>query len=89
MDGEGRATQEAKAETPIKAGRSGKGKMNAAWYWPLYGEADEIAFTYAKSKARAHIDKTLADFKGTLLTDGAPAYARFALDRDAVVHAQC
>ena len=76
-------------ETPIKAGRSGKGKMNAAWYWPLYGEADEIAFTYAKTKGRAHIDKTLVDFKGTLLTDGAPAYARFALDRDEVVHAQC
>ncbi len=51
-------------ETPIKAGRSGKGKMNAAWYWPIYGEADEIAFTYSRSKARLHIDKTLVDFKG-------------------------
>ena len=52
-------------ETPIKAGRSGKGKMNAAWYWPIYGEADEIAFTFARTKARSHIDKTLVDFKGT------------------------
>ena len=77
-------------ETPIKAGRSGKGKMNAAWYWPIYGEADEIAFTFARTKARSHIDKTLVDFKGTLLTDGAAAYARFAADRgDEVVHAQC
>lgn len=76
-------------ETPIKAGRSGKGKMNAAWYWPVYGEADEIAFTFARTKARSHIDKTLVGFKGTLLTDGAPAYARFASDRDEVVHAQC
>ncbi len=84
-------------ETPIKAGRSGsgypvagKGKMNAAWYWPIYGDADEIAFTFARTKARSHIDKTLVDFKGTLLTDGAAAYARFAADRgDDVVHAQC
>lgn len=76
-------------ETPIKAGRSGKGKMNAAWYWPIYGEADEIAFTFAQTKARSHIDKTLVGFKGTLLTDGAAAYARFAADRDGVVHAQC
>ena len=76
-------------ETPIKAGRSGKGKMNAAWYWPIYGEADEIAFTFAKTKARSHIDTTLKGFKGTLLTDGAAAYARFALDHDDVVHAQC
>jgi len=77
-------------ETPIKAGRSGKGKMNAAWYWPIYGDADEIAFTFARTKARSHIDKTLVDFKGTLLTDGAPAYASFATDHgDDVVHAQC
>ena len=36
-------------ETPIKAGRSDKGKMNAAWYWPIYGDADEIAFTFART----------------------------------------
>lgn len=77
-------------ETPIKAGRSGKGKMNAAWYWPIYGEADEIAFTFARTKSRSHIEQTLKDFSGTLLTDGAAAYARFAADRgDEVVHAQC
>ena len=60
-------------ETPVKAGRAGKGKMRTAWYWPIYGEADEIAFTFAPSKARTHIEKTLLDFKGTLLTDGAAA----------------
>jgi transposase len=76
-------------ETPIKAGRSGKGKMNAAWYWPIYGEDDEIAFTFSRTRARSHIEQTLGDFKGTLLSDGAAAYARFAADRDEVVHAQC
>ena len=76
-------------ETPIKAGRTGKGKMKAGWYWPIYGESDEIAFTFASSRARSHIEKTLGEFQGTLLTDGAAAYARFAHARDDVVHAQC
>ena len=76
-------------ETPIKAGRSGKGKMRAAWYWPIYGEDDEVAFTYSRTRARTHLEQTLGDFKGTLLSDGASAYARYAADRDGVVHAQC
>jgi len=33
-------------ETPIKAGRSKpKGKIRTGWYWPVYGEDGEIAFT--------------------------------------------
>jgi transposase len=31
-------------ETPIKAGRTGHGKMKTAYYWPIYGERDESAF---------------------------------------------
>ena len=77
-------------ETPIKAGRSGHGKMKAAWFWPLYGEAEEISFTYAKTRARSHIETTLAEhFSGVLLTDGYAAYARYAEQRSHVVHAQC
>ena len=33
-------------ETPIKAERAGPGKMKAAYFWPLYGEQDEICFLY-------------------------------------------
>jgi len=29
-------------ETPIKAGRSGHGKMNTGYFWPVYGEQDEV-----------------------------------------------
>jgi transposase len=29
-------------ETPIKAGTTGTGKMKAAYFWPIYGERDEI-----------------------------------------------
>ena len=77
-------------ETPIRAGPAkNKGKMKTAWYWPVYGEDDEVAFTFSSTHGRAHIDKVLAAFKGTLLTDGAPAYARFARERAELVHAQC
>src|SRR5947207_474859 len=33
-------------ETPIKAGQSGAGKMKQAYFWPVYGERDEICFLY-------------------------------------------
>lgn len=77
-------------ETPIKAGRGGKGKMKLAWFWPLYGEDDEICFTYARTRARSHIESTLAEhFQGVLLTDGYAAYARYAASRSHIIHAQC
>jgi mono/diheme cytochrome c family protein len=31
-------------ETPIKAGRSGHGKMQTGYFWPVYGEEDEVCF---------------------------------------------
>ena len=38
-------------ETPIKAGRAGPGKMKGAYFWPVYGEQDEICFLYYPSRA--------------------------------------
>ena len=29
-------------ETPIKAGRAEPGKMNGAYFWPIYGELDVV-----------------------------------------------
>jgi transposase len=82
-------------ETPIKAGHQGRagpkrGTMQTGWFWPLYGDDDEVVFTYSPSRARQHIEATLnAHFDGTLLTDGYAAYARYAEQRQGVVHAQC
>lgn len=77
-------------ETPIKAGRAkAKGKMRTGWYWPVYGEAGEIAFTFSPRRARAHLEELLAGFTGTLLSDGAGAYASFAAQRPELTHAQC
>ena len=82
-------------ETPIKAGhqrRAGRarGRMKAGWFWPLYGDADEVVFTYSSSRGRRHIEQLLNGvFRGTLLSDGYAAYARYARDQADVVHAQC
>ncbi len=76
-------------ETPIKAGRKKKGKMQSTWFWPIYGEQDELAFTWSSSRATAHVKKQLGDFKGTLLTDGYSAYDCYAKNKPQVTLAQC
>jgi transposase len=82
-------------EAPIKAGHQGlagpqKGKMKSGWFWPLYGDADEVVFTYSNSRGRAHIEHVLNDqFNGTLISDGYAAYARYAQQHTAITHAQC
>jgi len=76
-------------ETPIKAGRKKKGKMRQAYFWPIYGDADEMVFHYAPSRAHSHVQAFLGDFNGTLLSDGYEAYAAYARKKDGVTHAQC
>ena len=77
-------------ETPIKAGRKSKGKLNNAYFWPLYGDCDEISFTFANTRGKSHIEKVLAEhFSGTLLTDGYGAYVSYAQKQPGVTHAQC
>ena len=82
-------------ETPIKAGHQGragpqKGKMKTGWFWPLYGDDDEVVFTYSNSRGRLHIEQVLNDqFSGTLISDGYAAYARYAAAQKGITHAQC
>ena len=75
-------------ETPIKAGKAGKGKLKKGWYWPVYGEDDEICFTFSHSRGQAHVTEQLGDFTGTLLSDGYGAYDAYARKRQ-VTQAQC
>ena len=76
-------------ETPIKAGRDGPGKLKPTWYWPLYGDADELSFTWSASRGSAHVKAQLKDFAGTLLTDGYAAYDAFAQDKPEITQANC
>ena len=77
-------------ETPIKAGKASKGKLKKGWFWPLYGDKDEVVFTFSSSRARTHIEAVLQkQFRGTLLSDGYSAYASYAEKNANVTHAQC
>ena len=77
-------------ETSIKAGRKAKGKMRTGWFWPVYGDGDEIVFHFAPSREHRHVRSFLGEFRGTLLTDGYEGYAAYAgARRGEVVHAQC
>ena len=76
-------------ETPIRAGRKSKGKMRTGYFWPVFGDQDEVAFPYASSRSHQHAEDILGTYRGTLLTDGYSAYESFAQKRDEVVHALC
>jgi len=68
-------------ETPIKAGPTGTGKMKAAYFWPVYGEQDEICFLYYPSRSARHVQEALGlspPAGAVLQTDGYAAYAQYA-----------
>jgi hypothetical protein len=78
-------------ETPIRAGhqKGRPGRMRTGYFWPVYGDRDEVAFPYAPTRATQHVEALLSGFEGTLLSDGYEAYARFTARREAIVHALC
>ncbi|MGE0684100.1 MAG: IS66 family transposase, partial [Candidatus Binatia bacterium] len=76
-------------ETPIKAGHRVKGKLHTGYFWPIYGDQDEVAFPFAASRAQAVVREALGGFCGVLLTDGYPVYERYAQQVNGLVHAQC
>ena len=76
-------------ETPIKAGRKSRGKMKTTYYWPLYGERDEVVFPWFASRAGPNVAALLGDYSGTLLSDGYAAYSSYVAQAHDVVHAQC
>lgn len=76
-------------ETHIKAGRQEKGKLHQGYFWPLFGDGNEIVFVYTNSRRHDCVEEILGDFSGTLLSDGYAAYERYAQKREDVTHAQC
>jgi transposase len=76
-------------ETGVKAGRRVKGKLHQGYFWPLYGDKDEVAFPFAASRAQAVVREALGKFCGVLLTDGYIVYQLFTQKVEGLVHAQC
>jgi transposase len=78
-------------ETPIKAGRAGPGKMKAGYFWPVYGEHDEVCFPLFESRRHACVKELLGGTpppSRVLLSDGYAAYSRYA-EVTGVTQAQC
>jgi len=79
-------------ETPVKAGPSKKrpGKMQQGYFWPMYGDRDEVVFAFASSRGKQVIEQLLGvQFSGTLIADGYAAYAAWVEGADRVSLAQC
>jgi transposase len=76
-------------ETPIKAGRKDQGAMKTAFFWPVYGDKDEVVFPFSPHRAGAMVREVLGEYCGVLVSDGYQAYARYVERNNQVVHAQC
>jgi transposase len=76
-------------ETPVKAGQASKGKLHQGFFWPLYGDKDEVAFPYGATRALTQAQEILGEFAGTLVTDGYGVYSRYAFKVTGVSHATC
>jgi transposase len=78
-------------ETPIKAGRSGHGKMRTGYFWPIYGEHDEVCFPFHPSRSADFVCQALSikpAVNAVLVTDGYAAYKRYA-QKTGIDHALC
>ena len=78
-------------ETPIKAGLAGVGKMRQAYFWPVYGELDEVCFAFFDSRNHDCVGKALglsAPERAVLLSDGYGAYEAYAR-KLGIEHARC
>ena len=78
-------------ETPVRAGLAGPGKMNAGYFWPIYGELDEICFVFHPSREHRHVVESLGlqvPDNAVLLSDGYKAYDEYAA-KVKIRHARC
>jgi transposase len=78
-------------ETPIKAGRSGHGKMHTGYFWPIYGEHDEVCFPFHASRSADFVCRALSIqpvVNAVLVTDGYAAYKQYA-QKTGIQHALC
>lgn len=87
-----RSRVKAMDETTIRAGRAGPGKMKTGYFWPVYGELDEVCFPFFESRKHATVESILGvekpPDKSVLLSDGYGAYAAYA-EKLGIQHAQC
>jgi transposase len=78
-------------EVRVKAGQAGNGKKKATYFWPVYGDQDEVCFPHFESRRHEHVEQALGAklAPGTvLLSDGYGAYVAYA-KKIGITNAQC
>jgi transposase len=78
-------------EVPVKAGQAGNGKMKATYFWPVYGDQDEVCFPHFESRRHEHVEQALGLKLApsmVLLSDGYGAYDAYA-SKTGITNAQC
>lgn len=78
-------------ETPIKAGRSGHGNLKTGYFWPVYGQDDEVCFPFFPSRSHDKVRVVLGlqhPRDAVLISAGYAAYQRYA-EKTGLTHAQC
>ncbi len=50
--------------------------MKQTYFWPMFGDQNEIVFTWSNNRGFLHAQNQLEGFTGTLLTDGYAAYRK-------------
>jgi hypothetical protein len=63
--------------------------MKLGYFWPVYGDRDEVVFPFADTRSHMVVARTLKEFCGILLADGYEAYDRYAAARQKVELAHC
>ena len=76
-------------ETPIKAGRREQGRMQTGYFWPVFGDRNEVAFPFASTRSARVVREVLGQYGGVLVSDGYKAYEKHAAEVNGLVHAQC
>ncbi len=76
-------------ETPIKAARKSPGQMQTGYFWPVYGDQDEVVFPFFNNRGAKNVEAILKNYAGVLLTDGYAAYDKYAATVNTVVQAHC
>jgi transposase len=76
-------------ETPIKAGRTERRTMRTAYFWPVFGDRDEIAFPFSPTRSAEVVREVLGEYCGVLLSDGYRAYESYAAAIERLIHALC
>ena len=63
--------------------------MRTGYFWPVYGDKNEIVFPFSPSRAHQMVREVLGEYCGVLLSDGYQAYEKYAAEVNGLVHAQC